>query len=86
MLPHFLELQDEEYNKKTLLNLLNEGNCFDMELDHREKDALELHFNCKAGNLVYAFVFKKGKWKVTEYDSFANHDQVKHGKILRPFA
>lgn len=42
MLPHFLKEQDEQYNQKTLLNLLNEGNCFDVILNHREKDTLEL--------------------------------------------
>ncbi|MEJ7694025.1 hypothetical protein [Daejeonella sp.] len=85
VLPHFLADGVDQFNQDTLLILLNEGNCFDVILDHREKDTLELHLSCKEKNLVYAFDFKNGKWKLSEYDPFANHDEVKHGKVGRAF-
>lgn len=82
----------EKYNIITLQKILNEGNSFDVELQHEEKDILELHFTVKSndsswGNyLVYAFVFRKGKWKPTEYDHFGNGlSEVRGGKVLKPF-
>jgi hypothetical protein len=88
----------EKFNITTLRKQLNDGNCFDIELSHQENDVLELHFTCTPkldsgktdsdfGNyLVYAFVFKKGKWKKTSYDHFGNNlSEVQAGKILTPF-
>lgn len=84
----------EKYNLNTLQKILNEGNSFDVEIQHEEKDILELHFTVKTSRndlyfspyLVYAFVFRKGKWKSTEYDHFSNGlSQVQGGKVIRPF-
>jgi hypothetical protein len=82
----------EKYNIGTLLKLLNEGNCFDTELQLKQNDILELHFTLNPekyfGNyLAYAFVFKNNKWKVGDYDPFGNNmEEIQNGKILRPFA
>ena len=88
----------EKFNITMLRKQLNDGNCFDVDLSHQENDILELHFTCKlkasidkttsdfGDYLVYAFVFKKGKWKKTSYDHFGNDlSQVQAGKILTPF-
>jgi hypothetical protein len=89
--------QVEKYNIHSLGKQLNNGNCFDINLAHQENDILELHFTCKqpgidhstsyARNyLVYAFVYKKGKWRKTSYDPFGNNIiAVQAGKILTPF-
>ena len=88
----------EKYNIHSLRKQLNNGNCFDVNLVHQENDILELHFTCRQkpdidkptsypGNyLVYAFVYKKGKWRKTSYDPFGNNiSAVQVGKILTPF-
>jgi hypothetical protein len=87
-----------ELNQKNILAQLNNGNCFDIELQHQENDILELHFAFKTGlkrlrnrfsgfedYLVYAFKFKKGKWKEDYYDSFdVDFDEIQKGKIINP--
>ena len=98
MPPADIGKQIENFNIERLRKHLNDGNCFDVILSHQEKDILELHFTCKqrpklgdafdlSGNyLVYAFVFKKGKWRKTSYDAFNNNMSfVQEGKIMNPF-
>jgi hypothetical protein len=95
--PADIEEQVEKYNLNTLRKLLNDGNCFDVKLDHQENDILELHFTCQqkldtenqlsdSGNyIVYAFKFTNGKWRKTKYDPFGNNlTTVQGGKILTP--
>ncbi|SDE25101.1 hypothetical protein [Niabella drilacis] len=95
MLPQEYEIgkENEEYNKKKLETLLNERNCFDVDLTINNKDILELNFSCtsKANpdrtiHLVYEFIYKKDKWTVSEYDPF-NTDklQKQQGKIKTSF-
>ena len=62
----------EKYNIETLLKLLNEGNCFDTELQLKQNDILELHFTVSDPDkyfgkyLVYASYSKttNGKWVI----------------------
>src|SRR6185503_20795120 len=87
----------EKFNINSLRKQLNNGNRFDVNLIHQERDILELHFTCKQkaainntvfypGNLVYAFAYKKAKWRKTSYDSFGNNlSPIQVGKILTPF-
>ena len=90
--------QLEKLNIHTLRTQLNNENCYDVVLLHEENDILELHFTCtlqpktepmfhEYGNyLVYAFVFKKGKWRKTSYDPFGNSlSFVQAGKIKQRF-
>ncbi len=98
MLPINISEKAEKLNIDTLCKLLNEGNCFDIEMQHRQNDILELHFTCFAERnnfnnepwngdfLVYAFRFKNNKWRKTDYDPFgSNLDDIQSGKIVRPF-
>ena len=85
--------QIEKFNVNRLRKQLNNGDCFDVTLIHQENDILELHFTCKPKNdtdsgnyLVYAFVYKNGKWKKTSHDPFGNNmNSLQTGRILRPF-
>ena len=90
--------ETEKFNISALRKQLNDGNCFDIDLLHQENDILALHFTCNpasnnaeltsySGNyLVYAFAFKKGKWRKTSYDHFLNNlSEIQAGKILNPF-
>ena len=85
MLPVHLEPEDIKHNETVLLKSLNSKACFDVVLDIRENDILELHFSCLDSDLVYAFEFINGNWELTEHDPFANIDGVEAGKITRPF-
>ena len=88
----------EKFNITTLAKMLNSGNCFDIELQHQANDILELHLTLNADNknnaaysyhintLVYAFLFKRGKWVKTDFDPFgASLDDIQKGKITDPF-
>ena len=88
----------DKVNIKTLGQMLNSGNCFDIKLEHQENDILELHFTfnadpekyfmlpCHGNYLAYAFVFKNNKWKKTDFDPFGeNLEDIQKGKIIRPF-
>jgi hypothetical protein len=96
LLPANIGEAADRLNSKLLLALLNEANCFDVELALQPKDILELHFTCHTeeltmpweGNfLVYAFVYKNGKWYKGEYDPFGeNMDTKQVGKIAKAMA
>src|SRR5688572_18962042 len=76
--PPRLSDHTHKLNKKLLLQLLNNGNCFDVEMQHQEGNILELHFTCQDpfsredAPLTYAFIYKNGKWKTTKYDPFGD--------------
>ena len=89
----------DKINQNTILSQLNNGNCFDFELQHQENDTLELHFTYKVDPekyltlpyngdfLVYSFKFKKGEWKKSDYDPFEiDFNEVQKGKIISPFS
>lgn len=95
MLPQAYEIgnKNDEYNKAKLEILLNEGNCFDIDLALSNNDILELNFTyaSKANpantiHLVYEFIYKKNKWILHEFDPFYKYKLRKHqGKINNPF-
>ena len=83
----------EKYNIDTLTQQLNDRSCFDKDvmLIHGENYILELHFTCfpelySENYLVYAFIYKNGKWIETKYDHFGNDlSKIQGGKIVKPF-
>ena len=98
MLPADIGEEAEKYNYTLLRKLLNEGNCFDIEIQPSENDILVLYFTYKPTStkriqmpyngsyLAYAFEFKKGKWKKGDYDPFeSNVNLVQGGKIKSAF-
>ncbi len=98
ILPADIGEDANKINVSTLAKMLNNGNCFDIEMQHQENDIMELHFTfhadpekydmlpCGRNYLAYAFVFKNNKWRKTVYDPFgANLQEIQKGKIVRPF-
>lgn len=95
LLPQGSEISEEndEYNKATLSKLLNERNCFDINLTIHNGDILELNFSCPSKtqpeqtvHLTYEFVYKKSKWITHESDPFNTNKVQKHqGKIKNAF-
>ena len=100
ILPADIGEDANQLNEKIILKQLNDNNCFDVELQLNENDILELNFTLKddqarshnslrfdGGYLVYAFKFKKGKWKKDNYNPFEiAFEEIYQGKIVRPFA
>ena len=90
ILPRSLSVEDEWFNRETLLRLLNEGNVFDVDLKPANKDRLLLTFSVAgdvfAGNprINYGFVYNNGHWHPIEFDVFEwmhHHDEAEFGKI-----
>jgi hypothetical protein len=98
MPPYELKRDLNKVNRRTLLKLLNRGNCFDKDLVMEEGTILKLTFEVPeiTRNLVeefmrtsfsYAFTFKKGKWKNYKIDSFGcTLIEMKKGEIVDPFS
>ena len=63
-----------ELNTSTLLKRLDDSDAFDVDLDLKNKDILEVVINNISRNyedqITYAFEYNKGKWKSIEYDFF----------------
>ena len=74
MLPNEKAMAFLEINTTTLENRLNEEDAFDVDLELKNKDILEVVINNSSKNyedrITYAFEYKKGKWKSIEYDFF----------------
>jgi len=100
ILPAPIGVEADKLNIQTLLEQLNSGNCFDIELKHQENDELELHFGFKPSEedrqrnpylrekdfLSYVFKFIDGQWRKDEYNPFKDSFRnIQSGKIENPF-
>lgn len=87
MLPASIDPADDTFNQSLLLNLLNEGDIFDVEIKPSAKDRLEISLLIGPGKedrITYGFECKQDKWVATEYDPLMwmwNHDEEKSGEI-----
>jgi len=92
ILPYDLSVEDEQFNRETLLRLLNDGNVFDVNLEPSNKDRLQLTFTVKnSGELRgerpqidYGFEYRNKRWNLIEYDVFEwllHHEEERYGKI-----
>jgi len=91
--------KNDKLNMDIILNQLNTGNIFDMDIEHKNNDILELVFSFKADRerfrnfspntgdfLAYAFKFRNGQWKKFDYKNWViDFDEVEKGKIVNPF-
>lgn len=81
----------DRHNHEKLEKMLNDGNCFDVDLKLNHGDFLEIHLTCEYDknekvHLVYEFVYN-GKWKLKKHYPFDNDRVMKQGgKVLRPFS
>ncbi|MBP8191998.1 MAG: hypothetical protein KAX69_00235 [Chitinophagales bacterium] len=88
---HYKELSYFEPNNNILCNRLNETDAFDIPMDFKEKDQFEIVFNNHGSydeRITHCFVYKKGKWIITEYDVFSfmnKFDETDSGIIENPF-
>ncbi len=77
-----------ELNKSTLLARVNEPDAFDVPLQLKPKDLLEIVINNHSSNfeerLNYTFEYEKGKWIAVEPDPFKimnEFDEEQFGKL-----
>ena len=85
----------DKLNINTIQKLLNEGYCFDVDLNLQDDDSLILYFTCNndqlqypiSGNyLAYSFVYKNSKWKAVAYEPIQDfRAAIQKGKLLNPF-
>ena len=74
-------------NVEILQQRLNDPDAFDIALQPKERDRLQITFNLNDnddGCLIYCFAFRKGKWVRVEYDSFdlaSRFREMQSGKI-----
>ena len=87
MMPTSMRDLSFEENQSTLLNRLNEPDAFDVSMNFKTNDILEIVINNTSDfyeTFTYSFKFKKGKWEAEESDPFdiMNHfDEENSGKI-----
>ena len=74
-------------NKNALLNRINEIDAFDISLELKPKDLLEIVINNNVKGIdtfTYSFKYIKNKWKAISEDPFEimnNYDEEQSGKI-----
>ena len=94
MPPYFMERKIDELNEEMLTSLLNERNCFDVELKAEDNDILELHFTLNQEGrdawLVYSFELRDNKWQPVENtdllsETGGNFDEIQAGEVKYPF-
>lgn len=62
--PLRLDNETDMYNREALLKRVNEPDAFDVELNPREGDFLNLYFSdeVREGTFEYGFLFKNNSW------------------------
>jgi hypothetical protein len=72
IMPYISDVQTEMQNKSLLLTRVNEDDAFDVQLNPKENDRLQVSFKWREDMddyLDYGFEFKFGKWKGKQFDS-----------------
>lgn len=88
-MPTSMRDQNFEQNKSTLLARLNEPGAFDVPMNLKEKDLLDVVINNKSSEIdlrfSYSFEFKKGMWNFIESDPFdiENHYNEETGGKMK---
>lgn len=82
----FLFQEKDLHNPVILCNKLNNGGIFDQTLQFEDKDRLQISilFKKNSCNTDYGFEYRKGKWRVIEFDYFswrAVYKELQKGKI-----
>lgn len=87
MSPYPINIADDQHNRNLLKLRVNEPDAFDIDLQPKTGDRLQVSFQCAnavEGYLHYGFKFEKGKWIEKEFDYFdwmTHHEEDKFGKL-----
>jgi hypothetical protein len=91
LMPYNVDEQTDTYNKEVLLKRVNEADAFDVNLNPKENDRLQVTFTRDVEdeeNMNYGFVFKNGKWEEEGYDALEwmwRHEEETFGKVKEAF-
>jgi hypothetical protein len=91
LMPYNVDEQTDTYNKEVLLKRVNEADAFDVNLNPKENDRLQVTFTRDMEdeeNMNYGFVFKNGKWEEEGYDALEwmwRHEEKTFGKVKEAF-
>lgn len=83
------DLQDKDpHNPVLLWTKLQAGTLFDQPIEFKEKDRLLVSFLFRGNsqNVDYGFEYKKGEWRVIDYEYFDwahKHKEILQGKIKK---
>jgi hypothetical protein len=92
-MPHTLDGRVEAYNRSLLLQRLQEGDAFDVDLKPREGDRLQLTFRCSEADaseslkgkiITYGYAWSAGRWVEQAFDPLswrARHDEERFGEV-----
>jgi hypothetical protein len=86
MMPYHMDADIEENNRNLLLKRINEMDAFDIELNAKTGDLLQIGFAVDSGyqHLTYGFKYTGKKWKPESYDPLRrmwHHESDLAGKI-----
>ena len=90
ILPADISAEDDQFNRDTLVRLLNDGNVFDVDLKLSDKDRLQLTFTVRDvssgdnAQIDYGFEYLNSRWEMIEFDGLEwmwRHNKKQHGKI-----
>ncbi len=82
MLPYGINPATDKANRYRICRMLNQRNCFDIEIQHMDKDQLHLSFD--KYSLFYSFEYRNNKWKSIQSEPLMVewfHDVIHHGEM-----
>ncbi len=82
MVPNYINPATNKVNKMRITRMLNQRNCFDIEINHMDKDQLHLSFD--KYSLFYSFEYRNNKWKSIQSEPLMVewfHDVIHYGKM-----
>lgn len=89
LVPDYPDPEIRRRNVRFLTDQINQGNCFDFEVEFQEKDQLVLSFTDEEAyqdEVLYVFEFRTGEWKSIDTDKLSirwYHDTIRKGSILK---
>lgn len=86
MLPPEIDPAIHKFNQRRLALLLNKENPFDIKIEPKEKDRLQLAFTIppNAEHIVYGFEYRNNRWRKCGFDTLEwqwFHNEEKLGEI-----
>jgi len=86
MMPYFIDAITDAYNRNLLLKRINERDAFDIELNPKSGDLLQISFAGESNyqDLTYGYKYTGEKWETEIYDPLKwmwHHEINLKGKI-----
>ncbi|MBK8518407.1 MAG: hypothetical protein IPL55_19620 [Saprospiraceae bacterium] len=82
IMPNFINPVTHKANRYRICRMLNQRNCFDIDILHIDRDQLHLSFD--KYSLFYSFEYRNSKWRSIESEPLMMewyHDIIHYGKM-----